>query len=343
MRKHSTESKFNKRIIYPNATYREFVFNREWEKYKSKEYWDYRKKWEEIPKKLEVLKFPLSLDIETTTVCNLKCPMCPRTNMIKKGLPFLVANMDFDFYRSVIDQGAKYGLPSIKLMYLGEPLSHPDIIRQIKYAKEKGIIDVIMNTNATLLIPEMAEKILDAGVDRIFFSFDSVDPEKYEKIRVGAKFKNVVKNIQYLYKLKNKKYPHVQTRASTVLMRGNGSKDEFEKYKDFWKDTIDTVSCGVCVEPFPDENHLEYEGFICAQLWQRMFVRVDGQITVCCSDYTKQYVVGNAKKEKLYDIWHNDKYEFIRNKHKTGNYYDIEMCRRCEDPYNIEKMENERK
>lgn len=333
-------TKSKKSSINPNATYHEFVFNREWEKYKPKEYWEYRKAWDEVPKKKEVMDFPLCLDIETTTVCNLKCPMCPRTNMIKKDLPFLIANMDFDLYKKIIDQGAKYNLPSIKLMYLGEPLAHPDVAKQIKYAKERGIIDVIMNTNGTLLIPEMAEKILDAGIDRIFFSFDSVDPKKYEKIRVGAKFDEVVKNIKYLCELKKKKYPHVQTRASMVLMEGN--KDEFENYKNFWKDTVDTVGYGIYVEPLPDESYPEYKGFVCAQLWQRMFVRVDGQITVCCTDYTKQYVAGDAKKEKLYDIWHGEKYQFIRDKHKSGNYYDVEMCRKCHVPY-IEKIENEKK
>lgn len=326
--------------VNPNATYHEVVFSRDWEKYKSKGYWDYRKLWEEAPKNFKVLDFPLCLDIETTTVCNLKCPMCPRTVAIERGLPFLIANMDFGFYKSLIDQGVERGLSSIKLMYLGEPLAHPDIVKQIKYAKEKGIIDVILNTNAALLTSELSEKILKAGLDRIFFSFDSIDPEKYEKIRVGVKFDEVVKNIKYFCELKKKEYPHVQTRVSMVVMEDN--EDELEAYKDFWKDIADNVGYGYLLEPISGNYYPGYKGFVCSQLWQRMFVRVDGKVTVCCADYMKEYIVGNAKKEKLYDIWHNKKYEFIRNKHKSGNYYDVEMCKKCEIPY-VEKWTNENK
>ena len=35
--------------------------------------------WQEIPEKKITTNFPLHLDIETTNVCNLLCPMCPRT------------------------------------------------------------------------------------------------------------------------------------------------------------------------------------------------------------------------------------------------------------------------
>lgn len=317
--------------INPNATYNEIVFKKDWEKYKSKKFWKYRKAWEEAPKKFKVLKFPLCLDIETTTVCNLKCPMCPRTTAIKKGLPFLIKHMEFSLFKKIINEGSKYGLSSIKMMYLGEPLAHPDVTKQIRYAKKMGITDVILNTNGTLLTPDLAEKILAAGLDRIFFSFDSIHQKTYESIRVGAKFDKVVKNIKYLCELKNKKYPHVQVRVSMVVMPNNES--ELDDYRDFWKDTVDNVGYGILNESISEKYFPKNKGFACAQLWQRMFVRVNGDITVCCTDYTRQYVVGNAKKENLADIWRNKQYKLIRNKHKSGNYYDMEMCKKCEIPY----------
>ena len=39
-------------------------------------YLEYRKEWEELPKKLKVRDYPLLVDLELASICNLKCPMC---------------------------------------------------------------------------------------------------------------------------------------------------------------------------------------------------------------------------------------------------------------------------
>ena len=40
---------------------------------------EYRRKWEENPRHLNPGDFPLHIDIEVTSVCNLKCPFCATT------------------------------------------------------------------------------------------------------------------------------------------------------------------------------------------------------------------------------------------------------------------------
>ena len=46
------------------------------ENLKNNKFADYRHQWVENPRKYIVSKFPLHLDIESTNVCNLKCPYC---------------------------------------------------------------------------------------------------------------------------------------------------------------------------------------------------------------------------------------------------------------------------
>ena len=41
-----------------------------------KEYLEYRKNWELYPKNLFVSDYPLLIDLELASICNLKCPMC---------------------------------------------------------------------------------------------------------------------------------------------------------------------------------------------------------------------------------------------------------------------------
>ena len=153
----------------PNQTFNEISFGDDWKKHRSKEYFEYRKSWDKIPREKTETKFPIHLDIETTTNCNLKCPMCPRTVMIENGTfgndsGYIIQ----EDYMNIVDQGVQHGVKSIKLNYLGEPLLHKDIIDHVRYAKNRGVLDVLMNTNGTALTPKNSRNLLEAGIDGVF-------------------------------------------------------------------------------------------------------------------------------------------------------------------------------
>jgi len=316
-----------------DAAYKEFRRTRkpmEWEKARGPEYWEYRKKWEEYPKKMQVSDFPIHLDIETTNACNLACPMCPRTIMISRGTFRKIGQMDFNFYKSLIDQAAAEGVCSVKLQYLGEPLLHPDISRQIRYAKKKGIIEVMINTNAVLLSEKMSREILEAGIDSIFFSVDTLDEEKYRKIRVGSDLESVLKNIKTFMRIKEKLgCRHVQTRVSKVVMPEDTPR-ELEKFKNFWFNEVkvDLVGFDELVD-FTSSTEQINSGFVCAQPFQRMVILWDGRVLPCCGDVYAEYVLGDARDKTLKDIWHGSKFQKLRDKHLAGKYYEVNICKKC--------------
>jgi radical SAM protein with 4Fe4S-binding SPASM domain len=231
----------------------------------------------------------------------------------------------------IIDQCAENGVKAIKLQYLGEPLMHKDIVFQVEYAKKKGIIDVMFNTNAVLLTPELGAQLLEAGIDKVFISFDAVNPKLYMQQRVGATMGKVIDNIYAFIEQRNKFYPKTHIRLSMVMYDDPIWKRQFEAMKVMWDGLVDSLGYGVFNERNPDKKH-EYEkvdGFSCEQLFQRMFLKCNGNVTVCCVDDQDEYVVGNWKEQRLIDIWNSPKYKAIRDAHKNGNYYDIPMCRKC--------------
>lgn len=306
----------------------------EWEKHRPTEYWEYRRKWVEYPKKMYAGDFPINLDIETTNLCNLRCGFCPRTVLINLGKYGKIGTMDFGLYKSIIDEGAENGLCSIKLNYLGEPLLDKELARRIKYAKDKGVIEVMMNNNGTLLDEENAYKILEAGIDSVFFSVDSINRENYNRLRVGAEYNTVVNNIKNFVRIKNELgYKHVQTRCSMVVMPGN--EHEAEEYAKFWLPIVGIV--GFCEYVEHVSTHKEYQeynpDFVCAQPFQRMFVMWDGIVTPCCVDDNRGMVMGDTRKEKVKDIWHGERYRRLRETMINGRYYDNEICKRCYIPW----------
>lgn len=313
-----------------NKTYKEVVYNTKWEENRSEEYFEYRKNWVKYPEEKFVPDFPLHLDIETTNVCNLKCPMCPRTIMLTKKEFSAQGHMTKEEYKNIIDQAVKYGVKSIKLNYLGEPLLHKDVVWQVKYAKEQGVLDVMMNSNGSLLTKELREGLLEAGLDKLFVSFDSISPDIYETQRKGTSLGTVINNVYEFAKLRNESYPNTHIRLSMVMYKTPEFLAQFEGLKIMWKNLVDAVGYGYYIEH--DEHSQEFpkvEGFHCEQLHQRMFLKYNGNVTVCCFDEKDHITVGNWRNEDLKDIWNNEKYKKIRDAHISGNYHDVDLCRRC--------------
>lgn len=318
-----------------NINANEIVFSKNWETYRDEKYFDYRKKWSLYPKERIVSDFPLHLDIETTDLCNLKCPMCPRTILDEQNEELQKKKyISKEEYKNIIDQAVQYDIKSIKLQYLGEPLLHKEVVWQVEYAKQQGIIDVMFNTNATLLTKELSEQLLKAGLDKLFISFDAVSPKLYEQQRVGTTIGKVIDNIYNFIKLRNEISPKTHVRLSMVMYEDPIWKEQFDAMKVMWRDLVDALGYGIYIERDLNKQleHDKVDGFCCEQLYQRMFLKCNGNVTVCCVDDKDEYIIGNWRNESLYDLWHNDKYTFIREKHKNNNYSDIAMCRKCYMP-----------
>ncbi len=317
-----------------NATFNEKVFGEAWKDHRGEAYHQYRRDWHEVPATKTELDFPLHLDIETTTRCNLLCPMCPRTLLVEKG-----AFNDFGFmtraeFASIIDQGMAHGLRSIKLNYLGEPLLHKDVPWQIAYAKDRGVVDVLMNSNGTALTEKLGRQLLEAGIDGLFVSFDAANPDDYARQRVGANLGRVIDNLYGFIKLRDELRPGCQVRVSMVMYDEPKWQDQFKALQVMWRDLVDAVGYSYYVER-DDEVAVEYppvEGFHCAQPFHRMFLKNNGNVTICCFDDKDELVLGNWREERLHDIWNGEAYKAIRRRHAEGRYHEMALCRKCYFP-----------
>lgn len=100
-----------------------------------------------------VRTMPIRAWIETSSVCNLRCIMCPNKSLsaADKGL------MRFDLFRKVIDE-LKGSVRDVYLHHRGEPLLNPDLFRMIAYAEAAGV-RTRFHTNGTLLTEEKASAV----------------------------------------------------------------------------------------------------------------------------------------------------------------------------------------
>jgi radical SAM protein with 4Fe4S-binding SPASM domain len=285
-------------------------------------YRQYRKSWKEYPANFVLRDFPMHLDIEATSRCNLKCSFCDRQPYLDKSQ---IGDMDFGLFKSIIDEGRDHALWAVKLSYRGEPLLHKDIFKMISYAKKKGVIDVYFNTNATLLDKEAAQKIIDAGLDRVSISIEGTTAQEYQKMRINARFDTVFKNLKYILALKkknNSKYPKI--RIQSVEHPGFDAG----KYSRFWAGYCDEVAVLTFTDMSrpPDNSCLRWA---CPQLWQRMTIEWDGTVFACNNDKLRLLAAGNLKDKTIYDCWHDRSVEKVRCLHRLGRFRQARSCNEC--------------
>ncbi len=298
------------------------------------EYHEYRKKWEEYPEKLIVPTFPLNLDIGATSKCNLKCPMCTRTQYIKEGKFIKIQDFDMILYKKVVDEGAKNGLYALNLDNFGEAFMNPNIYAMVRYAKSKKILDVFFHTNASLMDEKKARKIIAAGLDRLIFSFDSPYQKKYEAIRIGTTFENTLGKIRAFAALKKKLGVIKPITRINCIRFPNTTQKEIDDTIKLFTPIVDAVSFIDYVNPVKSKQGVYKKGyvskFVCPQLLTRLTVWEDGVISPCCMDYDRTLGLGNVAQVKIKEAWDSQKRKSILKKHLEGKFYEISSCRNCD-------------
>jgi len=293
------------------------------EEYKNK-FLHYRNGWRNIPaeaikKKLYSEKFknkkiePLCIDLEVASVCDLACPHCFRQYI---ATPDKLMSTDLAF--RLIDQLAEQKVPSVKFNWRGEPLMNRNLPKIIDYAKQNGVLETIINTNATLLEGKYAEELMSSGLDLLIYSFDGGSKKTYDKLRVGRfkenKFENIIKNIENFHKLK-KKNGSVFPRTKIQMVLTKETYEEQEEYFSLFKGIVDDVSVKQYTERGGDiketdvgQNNIDknkiymknFDGDLfvsqgrlpCEQPFQRMLITYDGRVSMCCYDWGSMHPVG---------------------------------------------------
>lgn len=297
---------------------------------------EYRARWNKASAREVVTEFPLFVLFEDQYACNLKCKMCIHGDKDFKKKYSYKGKLSLEKYRSLIDECAAHNCPSICMNNINEPLLEEDIFERIGYARQKGILDIHMNTNATLLTREKSKLLLEAGLTRLLIGFDGYGKEEYEKMRVGADYDEVMGNVNAFLDLRAKmgmKLPVV--RISLVHTKENSQHlDEFTNY---WLGKVDYVSIQK-FEPFdtskseklhPDDIKKNRPANICNAMWERVTIQGDGNVIPCCHMTARELSMGNVHESSIYEIWNSEKMKNLRKKHETMDIADLPVCVSC--------------
>lgn len=297
---------------------------------------DYRRNWVEYAKSKTVSEYPLLVDAELASICNLKCPMCYTiTDDFKKKIN--VKLMDFGLFKKIIDEiGCK--VPALRLSLRGEPTLHPKFIECIRYAKERGVKEVSFLTNGSKLTPSFFTKIMASGADWITISVDGID-ETYESVRRPLKFAETLAKIIDMKRIKGERYSHRPLIKIQSVWPAIGSNPE--KYYNTFRDYVDLIAFNPLIDYLGKDTDVVYdEDFSCPQHYQRLVIGADGLAMMCSNDEENLVIVGDANKESVYQIWHGERLNRVRELHKKmGGFKELDPCRKCYLPRKTEDSE----
>ncbi|MBS3806672.1 MAG: radical SAM protein [Bacteroidales bacterium] len=133
------------------------------------------------------------LRVSVTDKCNLRCYYC----MPEEGVKLLHYKdiLSYEEIAGVVRYGVEQGIDKVRLTG-GEPLVKREITRLVAMlASIPGVKDLSMTTNA-LLLPDYAEDLVKAGLQRVNVSLDTLDPEKYSQITRGGNLNRALEGIE---------------------------------------------------------------------------------------------------------------------------------------------------
>jgi cyclic pyranopterin phosphate synthase len=133
------------------------------------------------------------LRLSVTDRCNMRCVYC----MPAEGIP-LLGHRDVLSYEELLliaRAAISNGIEKIRITG-GEPLVRKGIVPFLQQlASIPGLKQLVLTTNG-LALPEMAEALQQAGVQRLNISLDSLLPETFAAITRGADVKRVLAGIE---------------------------------------------------------------------------------------------------------------------------------------------------
>lgn len=300
------------------------------------------------------LRTPYSAFIFPTTYCNFKCKYCGHSlghKEMKRRYNFTPEHMSMDTFYKTVEQLREFPdkLKMVSLTGQGEPLLNPNIAEMVRIIKEAEIADrVEIITNASLLVREKADALIDAGLDTLRISLQGLSSEKYKSI-CGADidFEAFMDNVRYFYR--HKRNTNLFLKVMDVAL----DDGEAEKFYDLFKDCTDRMYIERMLPAYDgvaltDGMEIEYDRYgnktkkmnkVCPLAFYMIGIFPNGDVEPCDTIY-KPVVLGNVHDGRIVDMWQSEKLHTFWKMHLQGKRFDNKYCANCCAPNDVAHQED---
>ena len=261
-----------------------------------------------LVKTIEFAYYPRvpEISLELTNHCNLKCPYCAN--------PTLTRAKDYiawPLLEKIVDECAERGYGLNWLHGVGEPLLWKRLEEVIELIRRKGAGKGSFGTNGTLLNGDRVRSLLNAGLQSIYVSIDTLNPVIYKSTR-GGKLEKVIENIQEMITIVPKSF---QITVALMDHKDNRVTEKtVAKFHEIFGHHANVRTNLVVNQLFPSAPG-DYR--IPAMAGQKisgcvapanyLFIAIDGRAAICCMDQDVLHSLGNVGERSIHDIWFDPK------------------------------------
>ena len=302
-----------------------------------------------VSEKLEEIrnKIPIIYNIETTNACNMKCQMCPRTTMMTRK----VETIDPELFTHIVDQIEPHSpklwneweqfieheyeikknamsenhffldiIPKvIQLHGYGDPLLDKNMAKYVRLLTDRGIPSYFSCNPANINVKKTIE-IFENGLDYIKYSIESVDDEKHKQIR--GKASNFTESYRKILELLEAKQQKGYKTTIIITMLDLNRETQNEEFAMLCR-AFEGCDVYIYIKSEDQQWYRQYYhgtksihwSEFCQHPWMSMTIKSNGEAAMCMEDFDNEIILGDARKESLYDIWNGDKYNSFRFDH----------------------------
>ena len=281
----------------------------------------------------DLLSFPRYFELETVNACNARCTMCTIDDWNRHS-----PVMKDPLFKKLADEICAHAseVKRVSLYRDGEPLLDKKMAKRVAMLKDGGVKKVGISTNVALLSEKVSRDLLEAGLDEIVLSVDSLKKEVFEAIRVRLNFDEVLENSLRFIELRNRIRP--LTSIWMRMVRQKLNKDEWPAYEAYWKPRLSSVdrlyytnvhNWGDQLANFSPVSESYQPKLPCVALWSLMAIFANGDVPMCNVDYNSKHPLGEVRTNSIEKVWRSHLANQRREKHLTGRKADFDICANC--------------
>jgi len=280
-------------------------------------------------------RFPRNIQIQTRTGCNADCVFCPY-GATAPSQPR--GRMDWDLYRKIVDESARHRVRRISPYLMNEPFADEQIFERIAYVNRANPrARVVLTTNGSLLSPGTVDKLLAlrGGVHELAISLHGIDPEAYERtVRGGLDFHRTLANVEHLIaEMRRRRLRRpalwitmvdteiIDARKAVRHWRARGVNARYTMLENRGGNVTQAEMIG-------HNPRMDYYSD-CTRLFKQAYVKFNGDVVLCCTDYEAKIILGNVRETSLEEVWNGPVATSIRAKFLSGRIGEISLCGAC--------------
>lgn len=269
--------------------------------------------------------------IDTASVCQLKCPICPTGTGENRNGPIGWGYLKFKDFKNFVDDNP--GVKIIELSCWGEMFLNPELLDIIVYAHEKGIsLKALNGVNLNTVKREVLESLVKYRFRMMNIAIDGVTEETYQKYRVGGSLERVLENVRLINEYKKKYKSLYPVLTWQFLLMGHNEHElpgAIRMARDLNMIFFPKLNWDPDYSPIKDREYVRREAglsvvtreeyrekynrtyiYPCIQLWGAPQINWDGKLMGCCKNRWGDF--GNVFEEGFEECMTGERYVSIK-------------------------------